>query len=161
VVFTTPDLCDEFGAEVQVADPVFRDFGGVRRFAGLIETVRVQDDNALVREVLTGEGRGRVLVIDGGASLRCALFGGRLADLALTNGWSGVVVNGCIRDCIEIAATAIGVKALQTSPRRSGKTGAGERGVPLHFAGVGLQPGAYLYADEDGLIVAQRDLLRS
>jgi regulator of ribonuclease activity A len=160
VAFTTPDLCDEFGAEVQVADPVFRDFGGVRRFAGLIETVRVQDDNALVREVLTGEGWGRVLVVDGGASLRCALFGGRLADLARANGWSGVVVNGCIRDCVEIAATAVGVKALQTSPRRSGKTGAGERSVPLHFAGVSLRPGAYLYADEDGLIVAQRDLLR-
>jgi regulator of ribonuclease activity A len=161
VAFTTPDLCDEFGAEVQVADPVFRDFGGVRRFAGLVETVRVQDDNALVREVLTGVGQGRVLVIDGGASLRCALFGGRLAALAQTNGWSGVIVNGCIRDCSEIAATAIGVKALQTSPRRGGKTGAGERSIPLHFAGVSLQPGAYLYADEDGLIVAERDLLNS
>jgi regulator of ribonuclease activity A len=161
VAFTTPDLCDEFGAEVQVADPVFRDFGGVRRFAGLVETVRVQDDNALVREILTGVGQGRVLVIDGGASLRCALLGGRLAALAQTNGWSGVIVNGCIRDCSEIAATAIGVKALQTSPRGSGKRGAGERNVPLHFAGVSLRPGAYLYADEDGLIVAERDLLNS
>ncbi len=161
MAFTTPDLCDEFGAEVQVADPVFQDFGGARRFAGVIETVRVQDDNALVREVLTGEGQGRVLVVDGGASLRCALLGGRLAALARTNGWSGVIVNGCIRDRSEIAATAIGVKALQVSPRRSGKTGAGERSVPLHFAGVTLRSGAYLYADEDGLIVAERDLLKS
>jgi regulator of ribonuclease activity A len=161
VTFTTPDLCDEFGAEVQVAEPVFRDLGGVRRFAGPIETVRVQDDNALVRDVLRGAGEGRVLVVDGGASMRCALLGGRLALLAHTNGWSGVVVNGCIRDCSEIATTAIGVKALQTSPRRSGKTGAGERGVLLQFAGVSLRPGAYIYADEDGLIVAERDLLRS
>jgi regulator of ribonuclease activity A len=161
VGFTTPDLCDEFGTEVQVADPVFRDFGGVRRFAGAIETVRVRDDNALVREVLTGQGKGRVLVVDGGGSLGCALLGGQLAALAQTNGWSGVVVNGCVRDCSEIAAAAIGVKALQPSPRRSGKTGAGERGVPVHFAGVSLRPGAYLYADENGLIVAERDLLKA
>jgi regulator of ribonuclease activity A len=161
VAFTTPDLCDEYGAEVQVADPVFRDFGGVRRFAGVIETLRVHDDNALVHDVLAAEGRGRVLVVDGGGSLRCALFGGRLAALAQINGWSGVVVNGCVRDCPEIAATAIGVKALQLSPRRSGKTGAGERSVALNFAGVTLRPGGYLYADEDGVIVAERDLLKA
>ena len=158
--FTTPDLCDQFGAEVQVAEPLFRDFGGVRRFAGAIETVRVQDDNVLVREVLSGEGRGRVLVVDGGGSLRCALLGGQLATLAQTNGWTGVVVNGCVRDCSELAATAIGVKALHTSPRRSGKTGVGQRNLPLQFAGVTLRPGSYLYADEDGLIVAERDLLK-
>jgi regulator of ribonuclease activity A len=161
VVFTTPDLCDEFGDEVQVAEPVFRDFGGVRRFAGLIETLRVQDDNALVRKTLREAGQGRVLVIDGGASLRCALLGGNLAKLAWANGWSGVIVNGCIRDCSEIAATAIGVKALHTSPRRSAKTGAGQRDVSLRFAGVSFRPGAYLYSDEDGLIVAERDLLKS
>jgi regulator of ribonuclease activity A len=161
MAFTTPDLCDEFGQEVQVAEPVFRDFGGMRRFAGLIETVGVKDDNALVRETLTGAGQGRVLVIDSGASLRCAVLGGNLAKLALTNGWSGVIVNGCIRDCSEVGAMAIGVKALHTSPRRSGKTGAGQRGVPLRFAGVSFRPGAYLYADEDGLIVAERDLLKS
>jgi regulator of ribonuclease activity A len=160
VDFTTPDLCDQFGAEVQVAEPLFRDFGGVRRFAGAIETVRVQDDNVLVREVLSGEGRDRVLVVDGGGSLRCALLGGQLATLAQTNGWTGVVVNGCVRDCPELAATAIGVKALHTSPRRSEKTGAGQQNIPLQFAGVTLRPGSYLYADEDGLIVAERDLLK-
>ena len=159
--FTTADLCDQFEAEVQVAEPLFRDFGGVRRFAGAIETVRVQDDNVLVREVLSGEGRDRVLVVDGGGSLRCALLGGQLATLAQTNGWTGVVVNGCVRDCPELAATAIGVKALHTSPRRSGKTGAGQQNTPLHFAGVTLRPGSYLYADEDGLIVAERDLLKA
>jgi regulator of ribonuclease activity A len=161
VAFTTPDLCDEFGPELQVADPVFRDFGGIRRFAGVVETVRVEDDNALVREVLTEEGRGRVLVVDGRGSLRCALFGGRLAALAHTNGWNGVVVNGCVRDCSEISATRIGVKALAPSPRRSGKTGAGERSTPLRFAGISVRPGGYLYADEDGIIVAERDLLKS
>jgi len=161
VDFTTADLCDQFEAEVQVAEPLFRDFGGVRRFAGAIQTVRVQDDNVLVREVLSGEGRDRVLVVDGGGSLRCALLGGQLATLAQTNGWTGVVVNGCVRDCPELAATAIGVKALHTSPRRSGKTGAGQQNIPLQFAGVTLRPGSYLYADEDGLIVAERDLLKA
>ena len=159
MTFTTPDLCDEFGAEVRIAQPGFRDFGGVQRFWGVIETVRVQDDNALVREVLSGEGRGRVLVVDGGGSLRCALLGGQLANLAHRNGWSGVVVNGCIRDSDEIGALPLGVKALERSPRRGGKTGAGDRSVAVSFAGISLRPGDYLYADEDGLIVAERDLL--
>lgn len=158
--FTTPDLCDAFGAEVQVADPLFRDFGGIRRFAGVIDTVGVEDDNALVREALTGDGTGRVLVVDGGGSLRCALLGGQLASLAQTNGWTGVILNGCVRDCSEIAASSIGVKALQPAPRQSGKTGAGRRNVPLRFAGVTFRPGGYLYADEDGIIVSERDLLK-
>jgi regulator of ribonuclease activity A len=98
--------------------------------------------------------------VDGGASFRCALLGGNLVELARNNGWSGVIVNGCVRDCSEIAATAIGVKALHTSPRRSARTGAGQRGVPLHFAGVSFRPGAYVYTDEDGLIVADRDLAK-
>jgi regulator of ribonuclease activity A len=161
VAFTTPDLCDAFAAEVQVAEPGFRDFGGIHRFWGMIETVRVQDDNALVREMLSGEGQGRVLVVDGGGSLRCALVGGQLATLAHRNGWSGVVVNGCVRDSEEIAGLPLGVKALERSPRRSDKTGAGERSVAVSFAGINLRPGAYLYADEDGLIVAERDLLVS
>jgi regulator of ribonuclease activity A len=160
VAFSTSDLCDEFGNEVQVAEPVFRDFGGVRRFAGPIETVRVEDDNALIREALIRPGQGRVLVVDGGASLRCALLGGKLAELARSNGWRGLIVNGCIRDCSEVAVIDIGVKALHTSPRRSDKTGAGQQGVALRFAGVSFAPGAYLYTDEDGLIVADRDLLK-
>ena len=156
--FATPDLCDEFGAEVHVAEPVFRDFGGVEHFAGPIATLRVFEDNALVRQALEMPGGGRVLVVDGGGSLRSALVGGNLAALARENGWSGLVVYGCIRDAAEIAGTPVGVKALHAVPRRSAKAGAGERGVPVAFAGVTFTPGAWLYADRDGIVVADRKL---
>ena len=157
--FATPDLCDEFGAEVRVAEPLFRDFGGVERFAGPIATLRVFEDNALVRQALEMPGEGRVLVVDGGGSLRSALVGGNLATLARENGWSGLVVYGCIRDAVEIASTPVGVKALHAVPRRSAKAGAGERGVPVAFAGVTFTPGAWLYADRDGIVVADRKLV--
>jgi regulator of ribonuclease activity A len=156
--FGTPDLCDEFGAEVHVAEPVFRDFGGVERFAGPVATLRVFEDNALVRQALEMPGGGRVLVVDGGGSLRTALVGGNLASLAHQNGWGGLVVFGCIRDAPEIASTPLGVKALHAVPRQSAKTGAGERGVPVAFAGVTFAPGAWVYADRDGLVVADRKL---
>lgn len=161
MAFATADLCDEFGAEVQVAEPLFRDWGGSRCFAGPIETLRVFEDNALVRQALEEPGLGRVLVVDGGGSLRTALVGGSLAALAYRNGWTGVVVHGCIRDAAEIAGTPVGVKALNTIPRKSARTGAGERGVPVTFAGVSFVPGAHLYADGDGIVIADRDLLAS
>jgi regulator of ribonuclease activity A len=157
--FATPDLCDEFGAEVRVAEPLFRDFGGVERFAGPIATLRVFEDNALVRQALEMPGEGRVLVVDGGGSLRSALVGGNLAALARDNGWSGLVVYGCIRDAAEIAITPVGVKALHAVPRRSARGGAGERGVPVAFAGITFTPGAWLYADRDGIVVADRKLV--
>jgi regulator of ribonuclease activity A len=156
--FATPDLCDEFGAEVRVAEPLFRDWGGVECFAGPIATLRVFEDNALVRQALEMPGGGRVLVVDGGGSLRTALVGGNLAALAYQNGWSGVVVYGCVRDAAEIASTPVGVKALHAVPRRSARAGAGERGVPVAFAGVTFAPGAWLYADRDGIVVADRKL---
>jgi regulator of ribonuclease activity A len=159
VSFTTPDLCDEFSQHVHVAAPVFHDWGGVRSFAGMIETVRVFEDNSLVRQVLETAGEGRVLVVDGGGSVRCALLGGRLAALAQENGWSGVVVHGCVRDSAELADIAVGIKALHAVPMKSGKTETGERGIPVSFAGVTFAPGAYLYADRDGILVADRDLL--
>jgi regulator of ribonuclease activity A len=159
VSFTTPDLCDEFAQHVHAAAPVFHDWGGVRSFAGMIETVRVFEDNALVDQVLGTAGRGRVLVVDGGGSVRCALLGGRLAALAHENGWSGIVVHGCVRDSAELAGIAVGVKALHAVPMRSGKTGTGQRGIPVTFAGVTFVPGTYLYADRDGILVADRDLL--
>ena len=156
--FATTDLCDEFGAEVSVAEPLFRDWGGTASFAGPIETLRVFEDNGLVRQTLEGPGQGRVLLVDGGGSLRTALVGGNLAALAHRNGWAGLVVHGCIRDAAEIAATPIGVKALSAIPRKSAKAGAGERGVPVTFAGVTFFPGAHLYADRDGIVVADRNL---
>lgn len=160
MTFSTADLCDAFGDAVQTAAPLFREFGAAARFAGPIVTVQVRDDNALVREVLETSGRGRVLVVDGGGSTRCALVGGRLAQLALTNGWAGVVVHGCVRDSAEIATLAIGVRALGTVPRKSGKAGAGKKDVAVEFAGVTFMPGHWLYADGDGIVVAARDLLR-
>lgn len=150
----TPDLCDRYGDRVHVAEPLFRDFGGRTAFAGEIETVRVLEDNALVRRILEGEGRGRVLIVDGQGSSRCALIGGRLTALASANGWAGLVVNGCVRDVDEIASVPLGVKALAPCPRPPARTGIGERGVPVTFAGVTFTPGHWTWGDEDGLVVA-------
>lgn len=159
IPFATADLCDEFGAQVRVAEPLFRDWGGWASFAGPIETLRVFEDNALVRETLELHGRGRVLVVDGGGSLRTALVGGDLAALAHRNGWVGIVVYGCVRDSIELSAAPLGIKALNSVPRRSAKAGTGERSVPVAFAGVTFAPGEHMFADRDGIIVADRDLL--
>ena len=157
--FKTPDLCDEFEELVWMAEPLFRDYGGAGSFHGPIVTVRVFEDNVLVRETLETEGQRRVLVVDGGGSTRCALMGDRLARFAYENGWAGVVINGCIRDSKEISKITVGVKALHAVPRRSAKEGVGERDVPVSFAGITFTPGHHLYADADGIIVADRDLL--
>ncbi len=157
--FKTPDLCDELEESVRVADPLFRDFGGAGSFHGPVATVRVFEDNVLVREKLETEGQRRVLVVDGGGSTRCALLGDRLARFAYENGWAGIVINGCIRDSEEISRITVGVKALHAVPRRSAKRGVGERDVLVSFAGNTFTPGHYLYADADGVIVSDRDLL--
>ena len=157
--FKTADLCDDFEQSVGVAEPLFNDYGGTVSFRGKIVTIKVFEDNVLVREALETDGRQQVLVVDGEGSTRCALVGDRLALLAHDNGWAGIVINGCIRDSAEIAEIPVGVKALHTVPRKSSKEGAGERDVPVHFAGITFTPGHYLYADPDGIIVADRDLL--
>jgi regulator of ribonuclease activity A len=156
MTFSTPDLCDELGDAVRVAEPVFRDFGGVRSFSGAVETLRVFEDNALVRSTLETPGRGRVLVVDGGGSLRTALVGGRLAGLAAENGWSGIVIYGAVRDLAELGAAPVGIKALAACPRKSGKAGAGEAGVVITVASVEIRPGDFLWADEDGVILGDR-----
>lgn len=154
----TTELCDAH-PEVQVLEPVFRDFGGVRSFWGPAATVKVFEDNALVREALEEAGCGRVLVIDGGASMRCALLGGNLAQLAVRNGWNGIIVNGCVRDSEEISRLALGVKALAAHPRRSEKgLHSGRRQCAVSFAAVTFMPGCPIYADADGVIVAAREL---
>ena len=157
--FTTADLCDAYPELVQVVEPVFREYGGLSKFTGAIETLEVFEDNALVRQVLETPGEGRVLVIDGGASLRCALLGGRLASLAHANRWSGVLINGSIRDSAELAQVPIGIRALGTTPLRSGKGGVGKLGGKVTFRGVAFVPRTFLYADSDGILVAQRNLL--
>jgi regulator of ribonuclease activity A len=155
----TADLCDQFAAHIQVVVPIFRDYGSVPSFSGQIVTVKVHEDNALVRKILQENGDGKVLVIDGGGSLRCGLVGDQLAAMARDHSWSGIVVYGCIRDAREMAEIGLGVKALNTNPFRSAKWGAGERNITVNFAGVHFTPGYYLYADQDGILVADKPLI--
>ena len=157
--FKTADLCDEFEESVRVAEPLLRDYGGNASFCGSVATLKVFEDNVLVREALETDGQGRVLVVDGGGSTRCALLGDRPAQLAYENGWAGIIVDGCIRDSDEISRIPVGVKARHTVPKKSAKRGVGERDVPVRFAGLTFAPGHYLYADPDGIIVSARDLL--
>ncbi len=154
----TADLYDQNEGKVQVADPLFFNFGGVKQFSGPIATVKVHEDNSLVRAALEEPGQGRVLVVDGGGSRRCALVGDMLAELGHKNGWAGLVVFGCIRDSVAIAQIPLGVKALNTNPRKSVKKGAGDRDVPVQFASATFTPGHYLYADEDGILVSATPL---
>ena len=154
----TTDLSDAH-PEAAACDPIFHDFGGRRAFHGPIKTLKVFEDNALVRATLEGAGAGQVLVIDGGGSRRCALVGGVLAELGVKNGWAGIVVHGCVRDTAELASKAIGIRALAAHPRRSEKgLHAGQADRVVDFAGVRFAPGAWLYADGDGIIVAERAL---
>lgn len=156
--FKTADLCDRHEGHVRVVAPLFRAYGGALSFHGRIATVKVFEDNVLVRSALAAEGGGRVLVVDGGGSLRCALVGDQLAALGQANGWAGIVVWGCIRDSQAIAAMPIGVRALGTHPLRSVKQGAGYSDIPVSFGGVTFVPGHHLYADEDGIVVAESAL---
>ncbi|GMA15954.1 RraA family protein [Deinococcus metallilatus] len=147
----TTDLSDAHPGAPVLA-PIFRDYGGRPRFYGPAVTVRVQDDNVLVRAALEEPGQGRVLVVDNGGSLNCAVLGGMLGLIGVQNGWAGVIVNGCVRDTGELATLPLGIKALAAHPRRSAKRGQGERDVPVAFAGVTLHPGDPVYADEDGVV---------
>jgi regulator of ribonuclease activity A len=156
MAFQTTDLSDQLNDAAQVATPLFRDFGKHTHFSGPISTVKCFEDNSLVREALEEPGEGRVLVVDGGGSMRCALLGDMLAELGVENGWAGVLVYGCIRDSEAIAETEIGVKGLATHPRKSVKKGVGERDVPVRFADVSFVPSHYLYADPDGVLVTER-----
>ncbi len=157
--WTTADLCDQFSSELQIAEPLFQNYGGRLAFCGQVATIKAHEDNSLVRTLLTEPGAGRVLVVDGGGSLRCAMLGDQLAMLAVQHGWSGVVLNACLRDSVAIAALDLGVKALATHPLRSVKLETGQRDLIVQFGGVTFRPGTFLYADSDGLIVSARSLL--
>jgi len=158
VDFKTADLHDAHTADVHVALPGLRHFGGRRRFAGPMCTVKVYEDNQLIREQIDEPGAGRVIVIDGGASLRAALVGDVLAKRAMDNGYAGFVINGCVRDTVECARMDIGIMALDANPTRPQKKGFGERGIPVAFAAVKFTPGEWLYADEDGILLCPRKL---
>jgi len=156
--FATADLYDKYEENLQIATPMFNDYGGNKQFSGPALTLKVFEDNSLVRAALEEPGDGKVLVVEGGASLRCALLGDMLAELGVENGWVGVIVHGCIRDSAVIAKMNIGVKALNTNPRKSVKKGVGDRGIAVTFADVTINPGDYIYADEDGIVVSKTEL---
>lgn len=158
MTFPTTDLCDKYSDSLQIADPIFTDFGGALAFEGPISTVKCFEDNSLVRAALETPGQGRVLVVDGGASDRCALLGGNFAQLAIDNDWAGIIVYGCIRDAAELSEMDVSVKALNTHPKKSSKKDTGERDVSVRFAGVAFTPGAWVYGDLDGVIVSDNEL---
>lgn len=158
MTLATTDLCDKYSDSVQIAESIFTDFGGELAFEGPIGTVKCFEDNSLVRAALETPGQGRVLVVDGGASDRCALLGDNLAQLAIDNDWAGIIIYGCVRDAGEIAEMGIGVKALNTHPKKSNKKNTGEHDVSVHFAGVRFTPGAWVYADLDGIVVSDNEL---
>ena len=154
----TADLCDEHIERLQVAEDIFNDFGGRKTFNGEMVTVKVFEDNTFVRIALEADGTGKVLVVDGGGSLRCALVGGLIGALAKKNNWNGIVVFGCIRDSEEIAGIDVGVKAIGTCPVKSVKRNEGQTNIPVRFAGVNFIAGHFLYADEDGLVLSEKAL---
>jgi len=155
--FSTCDLCDvhknDGSGGFRVLPPVFKDFGARRRFTGPVSTIKCFEDNTLVKAALDEPGRQRVLVVDGGGSLRRALVGGNLAAAAERNGWAGVLVWGCVRDSAELAQTEVGIRALALMPLPTEKRNAGERDVPVQIDGVWVRPGDWLYADDDGTVV--------
>ncbi|SCL40450.1 regulator of ribonuclease activity A [Micromonospora pallida] len=149
----TADLVDRYGDALGSCDTQFRQYGGRPAFHGPAATVRCFEDNALLKSVLSEPGDGRVLVVDGGGSVHTALMGDVIAGLAVANGWAGVVVNGAVRDVAALGTLPIGIKALGSNPRKSGKTGAGERDVPVSFGGCTFASGAEVHSDDDGIVV--------
>ena len=158
MTFSTADLYDEHEGKVQVVNAFLQNFGGKKHFFGTISTVKCLEDNSLVRASLEEPGKGRVLVVDGGASNRCALVGDMLAKMGMENGWDGLIIFGCIRDSAVVSSLDIGIKALGTNPRRSVKKGIGGRDIPVSFGDATFMPGDYLYSDEDGILLSPTKL---
>ena len=153
----TPDICDAY-PDVKVLEPIFANFGDIEAFCGPVRTIKCFEDNSLLKQTVAEPGDGAVLVVDAGGSMRCALFGDMLAEQAVTNGWAGVVMYGCVRDVDVLAQTALGIQALGVHPRRSERRGEGTRDIPVTFAGVTIAPGQWLYADNNGILVAEERL---
>lgn len=155
----TTDLCDKFSDEISVALPIgLKDFGGTKAFYGEIVTVKCFENNPFVRQTLENEGMGKVLVVDGGGSKKCALMGDNIAELAISNNWNGIIIYGCIRDSVAVSKLPVGLKALDVIPLKSGKKNEGDVGVIVNFANIDFIPGHFVYADEDGIIVSKRRL---
>lgn len=158
-MFKTADLCDEYSESLQIAHPGLLSYGGNKQFHGQIVTLKLFEDNSLVRELVAQDGTGKVLVVDGGSSMRCALLGDMLAEKAVKNNWNGIIINGCIRDSADIGQMDIGVLALSTHPLKSVKKGLGEADEQVRFLDVSFKPGEYVYADEDGVIISHDALV--
>lgn len=160
--FSTCDFCDahkgDMSGAFRVLPPVFQSFGGVQAFSGPVTTVKCHEDNTLVKAAVDSAGEGRVLVVDGAGSLRRALVGGNLAAAAARNGWAGIVVDGCVRDVVELNAAAVGIRALALMPLPTEKRNEGQRDVPVQIQGVWVRPGDWLYADSDGIVVTAEAL---
>lgn len=157
MTFSTADLCDQYSdhEHYQIAEPIFKKFGAESTFCGQITTLKVFEDNTLIRNTLEQTVNNRVLVIDGGGSHRCALMGDNLAEIASKNGWKGIIIYGCIRDSEAINLIPIGIRALHTHPLKSHKKGLGDHDVMVTFAGVNFKKDHYLYADADGVVVSE------
>lgn len=155
--FATCDLCDihknDSSGTFRVLPPVFRDFGSIKKFSGQVTTIKCFEDNSLVKAAVDSPGHGRVLVVDGGASLRRALLGGNLGAAAARNGWAGVLIDGCVRDLVELAQCSTGIRALAAIPLPTEKRNEGQRDIAVLVQGVWIRPGDWLYADEDGIVV--------
>jgi len=158
-MLSTPDLCDAYEGKVRVLAPIFNNYGGIKAFFGQAVTIKCFEDNSVVKELVSNQGEGRVIVMDGGGSLRRAILGDMLAEKAAQNGWAGLVINGCIRDVDEIGRTELGVKALNVHPMKTDKRGIGDLNVPVQMAGQVIQPGEWVYADNNGVIVSKEKLI--
>lgn len=158
-MWNTPDLYDEHEEQVAVIASLYHSYGGKRSFCGQVETVLCFEDNSRVKEVLATPGHGRVLVVDGGGSINCALIGDLIAASAVEHGWQGILINGCCRDVHELKRMDFGVLALTSTPRKSVRKGKGELGVTIELDGVSIEPGMWLYADETGIVISRYSLL--
>lgn len=154
----TPDICDTYPDDIKVLDPIFQNYGGRSCFSGQVVTIKCHEDNSLVKQQAATAGEGRVMVVDGGGSLRRALLGDMIAANAVKNGWSGLVIYGCIRDCDEIAELALGVKALNTVPVKTDKRNIGDLNTAITFAGQTINSGEWIYCDNNGIVVTDKEL---
>ena len=157
--YVLPDLCDEYPDLVRVVEPMFRNFGGRPSFGRLITTIKCHEDNSLVADAVAETGKGRVLVVDGGGSMRCGLLGDNLALKAVTNGWAGIIIYGCVRDVDELVTMDLGIQALNCIPLKSIKRDIGLRDQIVTFGGVSFIPGEYVYADNNGVLVSSKALV--
>lgn len=155
---STSDLCDHYSDDLQILEPLYQNYGQKQEFEGQVVTVKCFEDNSMVKQLSTESGHGKVLVVDGGGSLRHALLGDLIAAKFVENGWSGLVIHGCVRDVEILKTMDLGVRALNSIPIKSVRKGLGETGVPIRIAGANINSGDWIYADETGIIVSEKQL---